>query len=98
MRKRIHGLAVAVLLFVASVSGANAQATMTSSSNVQPVVLPEFDVVGPTPVPGSNVDRNQIPTNTYVLDSDDISWGGVPDLTDPITREIPSTRASNVEG
>jgi iron complex outermembrane recepter protein len=33
-----------------------------------------------------------------VLDSDDISWGGVPDLTDAITREIPSTRASNVEG
>ena len=98
MRKHIQDLAAAGLLFVASVSGASAQATMTSSARAQTVVLPEFNVVAPTPIPGSQVDRSQIPTNTYVLDSDDISWGGVPDLTDAITREIPSTRASNVEG
>jgi iron complex outermembrane recepter protein len=98
MRKPFEDLAAAGLLFLASISGANAQATMTSSSNDQPIVLPEFNVVATTPIPGSDVDRSQIPTNTYVLDSDDISWSGVPDLTDSLTREIPSTRQSNVEG
>jgi hypothetical protein len=44
------------------------------------------------------VDRSQIPATTYVLDSDDISFAGVPALTDAITREIPSTRVSNVQG
>jgi iron complex outermembrane receptor protein len=96
MGKRIRNLAVAGLLFLASISGAIVQTS--PSANAQTVVLPEFNVVGPTPLPGSDVDRNQIPTNSYVLDSDDISWGGVPDLTDAITREIPSTRISNVEG
>ena len=98
IRKFVRDLAVAGLLFVASVGGANAQATMTSSSNAQPIVLPEFNVVAPTPIPGSDVDRSQIPATTYVLDSDDISFAGVPTLTDAITREIPSTRVSNVEG
>ena len=70
----------------------------SSSANAQTVVLPEFNVVGSSPVPGSDVDRNQIPAATYVFDSDDISWGGVPALTDAITREIPSARTSDVEG
>jgi len=76
MRKFVRDLTVAGLLFVASVSGVNAQATLTSSSNDQPIVLPEFNVVGTTPIPGSGVDRSQIPATTYVLDSDDISFGG----------------------
>jgi outer membrane receptor protein involved in Fe transport len=65
---------------------------------VGPIRVPEFNVVGTTPVPGSGVDRSQIPATTYVLDPDDISFGGAPALTDAITREIPSTRISNVEG
>ena len=76
MREHLKELAVAGLLLVAGVSGANAQATLTSSSNDQPIVLPEFNVVGTTPIPGSGVDRSQIPATTYVLDSDDISFGG----------------------
>jgi len=96
MRKHIRNCAAAVLLFLASVIGANA--LTSSSANAQTVVLPEFNVVATTPVPGSDVDRSQIPAATYVLDSDDISWGGAPALTDAITREIPSTRVSDVEG
>ncbi len=98
MRKHVSDAAAAALLFIAGIGGANAQTTMTSPSNAEPVVLPEINVVGTTPLPGSDVDRDKIPATTYVLDSDDISWGGVPALTDAITREIPSTRISDVEG
>ncbi|HZZ63004.1 MAG TPA: TonB-dependent receptor [Roseiarcus sp.] len=71
---------------------------MTSSSSAEPIVLPEFTVVAPTPLPGSDVDRDKIPATTYVLDPRDISWSGVPALTDAITREIPSTRVEDVDG
>src|SRR5271165_7260884 len=96
MCKRVRDLAAAGLLFVASIIGANL--LTSSSASAQTVVLPEFNVVGTTPVPGSDVNRSQIPAATYVLDSDDISWGGAPALTDAITREIPSARVSNVQG
>jgi iron complex outermembrane receptor protein len=96
MRNGLQDLAAAGLLFVASLVGANL--LTSSSASAQTVVLPGFDVVATTPIPGSDVDRNQIPAATYVLDSDDISWSGVPALTDAITREIPSTRVSDVEG
>ena len=66
MRKRIQGLAAAVLLLIASIIGANV--LTSSSANAQTVVLPEFNVVATTPVPGSEVNRNQIPAATSVLD------------------------------
>ncbi len=73
MRKQSLSISAAAILLVASVSGASAQTTMTSSSNAQPVMLPEITVVGTTPLPGSGVDRDQIPARTFVLDSEDIS-------------------------
>src|SRR5271165_4275624 len=100
MRKRrsnvSSNVSAAALLFIASVGGARAQTA--PSSGAQPVVLPELDVVGTTPLLGSGVDRDQIPARTFVLDSDDIAWGGVPALTDAITRQIPSTTVNDVEG
>jgi hypothetical protein len=99
MRKHVPAIATAGLFFGASIIGAaNAQTTMTSSSNAAPVVLPEISVVGTTPLPGAGVERDKIPATTYVLDPDDISFSGVPALTDAITREIPSTRISDVDG
>lgn len=96
MRKHLSNVSVAAILLAASVSGSRAQTA--PSSGAQPVVLPEIAVVGTTPIPGSGVDRDQIPARTFILDSDDISWGGVPALTDAITREIPSATVNDVEG
>jgi hypothetical protein len=98
IREYVPVIAAAVLPLVAIVGGAKAQTTMTSSSNAAPVVLPEINVVGTTPLPGAGVERDKIPMTTYVLDPDDISFSGIPALTDAITREIPSTRISDVEG
>jgi outer membrane receptor protein involved in Fe transport len=98
MRIQLFSVSAAALLLVATLSGAPAQTTMTSSSNAQPVVLPEINVVGTTPLPGSGVAAEQIPARTFTLDSGDVSWGGVPALTDALTREIPSTTVNDVEG
>ena len=88
MRKPLSTLSAAAVVVAASLVAARADT----------VVLPEITVVGSTPVPGSGVARDLIPARTYVLDSSDISFSGVPALTDAITREIPSATVNDVEG
>ncbi len=98
MRKYVPQGPAAGLLLVASIGGAYAQTAMTSSSDAEPIVLPQFNVVATTPIPGSGVNPDKIPATTYVLDPQDIDFSGVPSLTNAITREIPSTTVQDVDG
>ena len=96
MRIRVGVGSVIVLLAALGLDGARAQSGAPISA--QPVDLPDIDVIGSTPLPGANLDRNKIPATTYVLHPSDISTGGTPSLTDALTRAIPSAVINDVEG
>ena len=52
----------------------------TSQSEQPATQLPPVEVVGTSPLIGSGIDRNKVPAETHVLNSDDLKRGGVPDL------------------
>ena len=46
--------------------------------------LPPVEVVGASPLIGSGVDRNTVPAETHVLDSNDLRREGTPDLVNSL--------------
>ena len=55
-------------------------------------------VVGSTPLAGSDIDRDRVPTATHVLSSKDIERTGIPDLTGAMLANVSSVAINEVEG
>jgi iron complex outermembrane receptor protein len=63
-----------------------------------PRALEQIVVVGSTPLPGSDVERDRVPTATQVLSAQDVNRTGIPSLTGAILTNVPSASISDVEG
>ena len=61
------------------------------------VPLDQIVVVGTTPLPGSDIDRERVPTSTQVLRSEDVDRTGIPGLTGAILSNVASATLNDVE-
>ena len=60
--------------------------------------LPEVVVVGSTPLIASDLNRDQVPQTTRVLDAGDINRSGIPTLTGAILDNVASATVNDTEG
>ncbi len=63
-----------------------------------PASMPPITVVGSTPLMGSDLNRDQVPETTQVLDAGDIVRTGVPSLTRAILDNVASATINDTEG
>jgi outer membrane receptor protein involved in Fe transport len=69
------------------------------ADNVGPTAaLPEVVVVGSTPLIASDLNRDQVPQTTRVLDAGDINRSGIPTLTGAILGNVASATVNDTEG
>jgi outer membrane receptor protein involved in Fe transport len=62
------------------------------------VQVPDVNVVAPTPLLGSGIDRSAVPQATEVLTSAQINRTGIPSLTGAILDNIPSATVNDTSG
>jgi outer membrane receptor protein involved in Fe transport len=60
--------------------------------------LPQIIVVGSTPLMTSDLNRDQVPLTTRVLDAGDINRSGIPTLTGAILDSVASASVNDTEG
>jgi iron complex outermembrane recepter protein len=60
--------------------------------------LPNVEVVGSTPLLGSGIDRNKVPSEVNVLNSTDLSRDGNPDLLRSLNEEVAGLTLQNAQG
>jgi iron complex outermembrane receptor protein len=65
---------------------------------LEQAALAQIVVVGITPLPGSDVERDRLPTATHVLSAQDINRTGIPNLTGAILADVSSASINDVEG
>ena len=61
-------------------------------------VMPPVQVIAPSPLIGSGIDRNSVPAATYVQDYRDIERRGVPDLLWSLNQEIGAVSLDSASG
>jgi len=86
---RTNGLCLVLALIIDS--------TVHAADNLS-AGLDQVVVVGSTPLPGSDLDRDRVPASTRVLSSEDINRTGIPSLTSAILGSVPSVTINDVEG
>jgi iron complex outermembrane recepter protein len=86
------------LLILASLGSPLVHAADTAPAVLDQAALEQIVVVGTTPLPGSDVDRDSVPIATQVLGADDINRTGIPNLTGAILANVPSASINDVEG
>ena len=62
------------------------------------LTLPPVEVVGPTPLLGSGVDRNKVPAETHVLIDQDISRNGYPQALRALNEDLPGVTLDAAAG
>jgi len=62
------------------------------------VTLPTIEVVGNAPVPGSEIDRDKIPSNVQTVPSSDFDHSKSPSLVDAMTRALPGVSRGDTTG
>src|SRR5215468_3970246 len=62
------------------------------------VVMPTVQVIAPSPLIGSGIDRNSVPAATHVQDYRDIERRGVPDLLWSLNQEIGAVSLDSASG
>jgi len=92
-----------LLLALAALTNARAADESTSvavvADNVGPFAsLPQIIVVGSTPLMTSDLNRDQVPLTTRVLDAGDINRTGIPTLTGAILDNVASATVNDTEG
>jgi iron complex outermembrane recepter protein len=73
-------------------------ATVAPGSAQESVTLPTIEVVGNAPVPGSEIDRDKIPSNVQTLSTSDFDHGTSPSLVDAMTRALPGVSRGDQTG
>jgi iron complex outermembrane receptor protein len=86
-------------LLAALLSGA-ALASLTQPLRAQQpsVALPPVDVIAPSPLIGSGINRNSVPAATQVLDSKDIKLQGPPDLMRSLNQQVGGASLDSASG
>src|SRR5947209_20083720 len=67
--------------------------TLTTSALAQVQELPAIQVVANTPLQGSGVDRDKIPSTTWSVDASDLQRSYSPNVTDTLFQRIPGVRS-----
>jgi iron complex outermembrane receptor protein len=62
------------------------------------LTLPTIEVIGNAPLPGSEIDRNKIPSNVQTMDAADFDHAKAPNLTDAIARALPGVSLGDQTG
>ncbi|HEY1300343.1 MAG TPA: TonB-dependent receptor [Stellaceae bacterium] len=98
-----HGLIVAALLLGAPLparaqSNAAPPPAIPSAPAPAETVLPTVEVVAPTPLLGSGVDRAKVPAETRVLTDKDISRDGYPDALRAMNQQVPGVTLDAAAG
>jgi len=73
-------------------------APLVHAADEIPHALEQIVVVGSTPLAGSDVERDRVPTATQVLSAQDVNRTGIPSLTGAILANVPSASINDVEG
>jgi iron complex outermembrane receptor protein len=83
----------------ATVAGAAALAAGQRLHAQQPTTtMPTVQVIAPSPLIGSGIDRNSVPAATHVLDSRDIERRGVPDLLWSLEQDVGAVSLDSASG
>ena len=61
-------------------------------------MLPPVEVIGASPLIGSGVDRNTVPAETHVLDSNNLKRQGTPDLTGALNQQVGGVSLASASG
>ena len=101
--RRRHGTAGRILACVLLLQGLGAvaqaqDAAAPGQAGAPPIVLPPVEVIGVSPLIGSGVDRNTVPAETQVLDSNDLKRAGTPDLTRALNQQVGGVALDSASG
>ncbi len=94
-------IAVVALLGVVGVEVAQAQDATPAPNQapaLPPAVLPEVDVIAPTPLLGSGVSRSLVPAQTQVLTGQDITIQGPPNALGALEQQAQGVHMDNAAG
>ena len=92
MRRALITVATTILLSGAAVA-------QTAQTPVGPTIaLPPIEVIGATPLLGSGVDRNTVPAETHVLNSNDLKREGTPDLLRSLDQQVGGVGLDSASG
>src|SRR5271154_7058047 len=91
------GAAILALAWVA------ARAQQAPSDTVEPlsVTLPPVDIIAPSPLLGSGVDRDTVPAETNVLKGNDLTRGGTliaPDAVRALNEQVGGVNLDSASG
>jgi outer membrane receptor protein involved in Fe transport len=89
-------LVLALAATIALMSGS--AVAQTSQSEGPPTQLPPVEVVGASPLIGSGIDRNTVPAETQVLNSNDLKREGVPDLLGSLNQQVGGVNLDSASG
>lgn len=81
--------------FVAAVGLAALAAPVFAQESL---TLPTIEVVGNTPLPGSDIDRDKVPANVQSVPSADFNHAVAPSLTDAMIRALPGVSRGDQTG
>src|ERR1700723_2583439 len=91
---------VAAVLVMAWVA-ARAQQAPSDAAEPLSVTLPPVDIVAPSPLLGSGVDRDTVPAETNVLKGNDLTRGGTliaPDAVRALNEEVGGVNLDSASG
>ena len=89
MGKSAIGLAAALVALALWSTDASAQQSLT---------LPTIEVIGNTPIPGSEIDRDKIPSNVETVLGSDFDRTVTPSLTEGMVRALPGVSRGDTTG
>ncbi|HUD58097.1 MAG TPA: TonB-dependent receptor [Acetobacteraceae bacterium] len=109
MRASLGVMAVAILLAGAAAAqtappptkpapSTSAQAPTTQATPPPVTELPPVEVIGASPLIGSGIDRNTVPAETQVLDSNDLKREGTPDLLGSLNQQVGGVSLDSASG
>ena len=84
-------ITILALTAAAAVTGADVRAA-------DPVTLPAVEVIGATPVPGTDVPREHIPSNVQTLDASTLRRSHSLSLPEALTQHVPSVHVNEIQG
>ena len=90
-RRTAGTLAGVAAIFALAWVSAGAQQAPSDTEEPSSVTLPPVDIVAPSPLLGSGVDRDTVPAETNVLRGDDLTRGGTlisPDVTRALNEQV----------
>jgi iron complex outermembrane recepter protein len=76
----------------------SAQAPTTQAIPPPVTELPPVEVIGASPLIGSGIDRNTVPAETQVLDSNDLKREGTPDLLGSLNQQVGGVSLDSASG